>query len=172
LELDASYRPFINWLIKGYTSIGDWKYDGESPVNVRDENSSAVVDRLDVDLTGAKIGSAPQFSAGLSTTYDIILNKFSVDLDWNYYSDLYAEVDAADVAEASLDGESYESEKINHFGVVDMGATYNFSIGNQTLGFRGNVYNVFDKEYFSEKSSDNYLYGNGTTWNFSVKYTF
>ncbi|RKD92091.1 TonB-dependent receptor [Mangrovibacterium diazotrophicum] len=172
VELDLRYRPTAAWLVKAYTSIGNWKYDGSTPVNVRDENTSSVVDNFEIDLTGSKVGSAPQFSGGISTSYDIIMNKFIVDLDWNYYDKLYEDVDAADVAEASLNGESYEPEEINSYGLINMGATYKFNLANSNFNLRANVYNLFDKEYFTQKDSYGYMYGLGTTFNVALRYNF
>ena len=172
VEVDLRYRPVEAWLIRGDLSIGDWKYNGSSPVKVVDQNTTTTIDDLSVDLAGTKIGDAPQTSFGVVTSYDIIADKFSVDADWNYYAKLYAEVDASDVADASIAGTTYQPDKINNYGLVDFGATYNFAIGPNKLQLRGNIYNLFNNDYFSQEDSYGYMYGNGSTWNFSLKYIF
>lgn len=172
LELDMKYKPTMGLMLRGYSTYGEWRYDGSSPFRVVNTDDNTLVTSGDVELTGTRVGQAPQFSAGLGAKYDIILNTLSVDADWNYFDSFYGFVDTGDVAEASLAGVEYQPEKLNGYGLVDMGATYNFPIGNDKLSVRANVYNIFGREYVSQQDSYGVLYGAGTTWNFSVKYSF
>jgi len=169
LELDVRYKPIATWMLRGYTTYGDWKYDGSTPFRTIDSDSNAILDQGNADLTGTKIGSAPQVTAGLGTSYDLIQNKLSVDLDFNHYAQFYGYVDQTEAIEAP--GE-YQPEKLNSYSLVDLGISYKIAMGDNNLIIRGNVYNLFDKEYVSQQDSYGILYGAGTTWNFSVKYSF
>lgn len=171
LELDFQTYVVPKWMIRGYASIGDWQYDGDSPFRFREEVGSQIIGTGDLPLSGVKVGNAPQTSFGLGTKYNI-LRDLSVDVDFNFYDNLYAQVDPEDVVGAVLDGEIYAAEKLDGFGVVDAGLSYTFRFGAQRLKFRGNVYNLFNKEYFGRKDGFGYFYGLGTTWNAGLTYSF
>lgn len=172
LELDMRYKPISAWMLRGYSTIGDWKYNGTTPYKKINTDTNTTIAEGDVDLTGTKIGSAPQFTFGLGTSYDIIANKLSVDADFNYAGKFYGYVNEDDAVTASVAGEEYQPEKLNTFGLLDMGASYRMPLDDNNLVFRANVYNVLNKEYVSQQDSYGILYGAGTTWNFSVKYVF
>lgn len=171
LELDFEAQVLPQWMIRGYGSVGDWQYDGSSPFRFREEVNSEIIGNGELPLSGVKIGNAPQTSFGLGTKYNI-LPELSVDVDFNFYTNLYAQVEPENVVGAVLDGEVYEAEKLDGFGLVDAGLTYAFNIGTQRLKLRGNVLNLFDKEYFGRKDGFGYFYGLGTTWNASLTYSF
>ena len=171
LELDLKWRPTYGVMLRGYATAGNWKYDGSTPVRIRNNTNSTFIEELEVELTDTKVGLAPQTTLGFGTDIDITSN-FSVDADLNYYADLYGFVDVEDVALATLGGESYQSEKLDPYTLVDLGATYRFMFGSQNVQLRGNIYNLFDNEYINQSDAYGYFYGNGLTWNFSVRYNF
>lgn len=171
LELDVQAQVLPQWMVRGYGSIGDWQYDGSSPFRFREEVNSQIIGDGELPLSGVKIGNAPQTSFGLGTKYDI-LTGLSVDVDFNFYTNLYGQVDPENVVGAVLDNEVYVPEKLAGFGVVDAGVTYSFNIGTERLKLRGNVFNLFNKEYFGRKDGFGYFYGLGTTWNASLTYSF
>ena len=51
---------------------------------------------------------------------------------YNYYADQYAYVDPDDVIASSIDGSTYQSEKLEDYGLMDMGLTYKFSVAPPT----------------------------------------
>lgn len=174
LELDLAWRVQPQLTLRGYGSIGDWKYDGSSPYRVRDNNSYDIIfeDVQGQDLTGVRVGNAAQTSVGLGVKY-YILPEFSVDADFNHYSRLYGNVDVADIITASLNDQVYQSEELDSYNIVDAGLSYNFLLRNgKTLKFRGNVRNLLDEKYFSRKDGYGYFYGLGTTWNAGLTYSF
>lgn len=174
LELDLAWRVQPQLTVRGYGSIGDWKYDGSSPYRVRDNDSYDIIfeDVQGQDLTGVRVGNAAQTSVGLGVKY-YILPEFSVDADFNHYSRLYGNVDVADIITASLNDQVYQSEELDSYNIVDAGLSYNFLLRNgKTLKFRGNVRNLLDEKYFSRKDGYGYFYGLGTTWNAGLTYSF
>lgn len=172
VEVDAKWRPTVDLMFRGYFTAGDWKYDGSTPLRVRDNLTNEFVAEENVNLTGTKVGQAPQTSYGLGTSYQILANKLSLDVDWNGYGNFYGFVDVEDVTETSRNGEVYQAEELDAYSLFDLGATYRFNLGESAIVLRGNVYNVFNKEYISQRDNYGYFYGNGTTWNMSLRYNF
>ncbi|HBL79935.1 MAG TPA: hypothetical protein DDZ79_08400, partial [Aequorivita sp.] len=54
----------------------------------------------------------------------------------------------------------------------DTGITYKFDFGGQDITLRANCYNATNEMYLSQKDSFGYYYGNGRTWNASIRYDF
>ncbi len=174
LELEFDVNVLSNLKLRGYGSIGDWKYDGTSPYRVRDNNSFDIVfeDKEGQDLTGVKVGNAAQTTFGLGVKY-YILPQFSIDADYNHYARLYGNVNVDDVIKSSLNNEVYQPEELKAYNVVDAGLSYTFNLKNgKNVKFRGNVKNLFNENYFSRKDAFGYFYGLGTTWNTGLTYNF
>ena len=172
VELEVNTYLTNAWSIRGYATFGDWKYDGSTPVEILDmDNNGQKMDEFEIDLNGAKVGEAPQMSLGFGTAYSI--SGFRVYADLNYYNNLYGFVDVEDMAVASLNNETYESEELDAYMVVDAGASYTI-LKNQgkALILRGNVKNLFNEKYFSRKDEYGYYFGNGTTWNLGLTFEF
>ena len=172
-EFDFEYRPDYNtWRLRGYGSIGNWKYDGETPyTRQNDETGDFIVTDGNLDLTGTKVGNAPQTSFGASLSVDLC-KGLSVDGSYNIYTDLYGFVDPEDVAIAAQQGEVYQAERLPAYTLGDAGVTYKTTLGDNKLTFRANMYNVFNEPYINQKDSFGYYLGVGRTWNASVQYSF
>ncbi|QFZ54695.1 TonB-dependent receptor [Oceanihabitans sp. IOP_32] len=173
VEFDFEYRPLTaNWSLRGYGSIGNWKYDGTTPYNLQnDETGDFLITNETIDLTDVKIGSAPHTSFGFGLNVDI-LDNLSVDGAYNIYSSLYEFVDPEDVASAALAGGKYESVRLPAYTLADAGITYKFKLGENNITFRGNVYNLFNEAYINQKNAFGYYLGIGRTWNASIRYNF
>ena len=127
----------LRW--RGYGSIGNWKYDGETPFT-RQNNETLDFIELDentLTLSGVKVGRAPQTSFGGGVVWNIC-DGLSFDADYNIYTDLYAAIDADDVVEAAQAGERAQSDRIDGFGLFDLGLTYKFMFGGNKLTLRTN----------------------------------
>lgn len=172
IELDANWKPIPDMKIHGYTTFGDWTYDGSTPVLIRDNQNNENIDELRTDLQDTKVGQAPQVTAGLGVDYEIIKQKLNAYVSWNYFTDFYGFVDVEDAALSFTNGVDYQSEKLNSYSLVDIGGSYRFYLGDQQFQVAGNVYNVFNHYYISQRDNYGYYLGNGITYNFSVKYFF
>ncbi|CAZ95493.1 MULTISPECIES: TonB-dependent receptor [Zobellia] len=176
IEIDA--KGHINQLmLRGFLSIGNWEYSGDSRTVVRDEDRN-LLSEVTEDVDGGKVGDAAQLTFGLGADYQILEN-FSADADYRFYDKLYADVGAVK-----------ENLELPSFGILDLGATYNFPISAENnLSLRVNVNNALHKIYISELTSadlpvageqtydgialSNYAYfGLGRTWNVSLRYSF
>ena len=177
LELDVVARPFYGLEIKGFASVGDWKYEGSAQSIVRNE-ARTVLAETNTDIDGSKVGNAAQTVVGLGFKYRILSN-LSIDADYRYYDDLYSSTQVKN----NLQLPSYQ--------LVDAGVSYSINLAEKNkLSFRVNVNNLFDTEYISEMStathisdkttktykgidaSNQGLIGLGRTWNAAVKFTF
>ncbi|WP_435413851.1 TonB-dependent receptor [Polaribacter aestuariivivens] len=165
--------------LKGFASLGDWKYLGELRTQTFDEDRNLISESVE-NVDGINVGDAAQTSYGLGIDYTIF-NGLSVDSDFRYYDRLYANV-------SPTRGEL----QLPSYGLLDFGASYRLDLGTdktKSLDFRVNVNNVLDREYLSELtsanlatgSSDTYrgidtsnrgYFGWGRTWNASVRYNF
>ncbi|WP_288202137.1 carboxypeptidase-like regulatory domain-containing protein [uncultured Porphyromonas sp.] len=172
VELDIRTHPLTGLMLRGHFTYGDWKYSGKTPVEVIDNDSgNSVADKFEIELAGTKVGSAPQSTLGFGAEYKA--KGFVIFADYNHYLNLYGDVDIKKLAEATVKGKEYKSQKLDNYGLLDMGASYRFALtGKQGILIRANVYNVLNKRYVA--SLDNYglYYGPGTTFNASVTYEF
>lgn len=82
-------------------------------------------------------------------------------------------MDINKVAQATIKGETYQSDKLNNYGLLDMGASYRFDLpNNQGIVIRSNVYNVLNKRYVGSQDNYGLYYGPGLTYNASITYEF
>ncbi len=170
-EFEGKYKYSNDFMIRAFGSIGNWKYDGETPYQIREDQTNRILDEGNVDLTGTKVGNAPQTSFGFGFDYHIF-DALSIDAAYNIYTDLYGTVDTKDVIKSALKDEVYQAERLSPYSVLDAGITYKFDFGSNAFTIRGNVYNVTNETYLSQKDSYGVYYGNGRTWNASVRYNF
>ena len=176
VEIDVQAKPLYNLDINGFASIGDWTYKGNSVQEVRNEERELLGSKL-TDLDGGKVGNAAQTVFGIGAKYKIMPN-LSIDANYRYYQDLFADVQVKD----NLELPSYQ--------LVDAGVSYRLQLtGKNALNFRFNVNNLFDTEYISQSrtaikpvegattykglnTANQVYFGYGRTWNLSVKYSF
>ncbi|WP_397363906.1 TonB-dependent receptor [Olleya sp. R77988] len=179
VELDFTAKVMDKLRLKGFASMGNWEYVGNSRTTTRDEENN-VLSFEEEDVDGGKVGDAAQFTAGLGFVYQVA-ERFSVDADYRYNDNLYADV-----------GAIKENLELPSFDLMDLGLSYKMLLGesdNRSMSMRLNVNNVFDSVYISELSSANQVeagdesfnginvnnrgyFGLGRTWNFSVRYNF
>jgi outer membrane receptor protein involved in Fe transport len=175
LELDFVAKPLPKLDLRGFASIGDWKYDDNALQRTYDESLNLLSEEV-TDVKGGKVGDAAQTTFGLGVAYRIT-SSLSVDADYRNYSNLYADVVTKD------------NIKLPNYDLVDAGLNYRISFNKTALNLRLNVNNIFDRVYLSEmtsarpveegtetykgiNTSNNVFFGNGTTWNFGMKFSF
>ena len=179
VELDFKLRPTPGLSFNGFASIGDWVYKGEAVTQVTDEERNVISTETN-DFDGGKVGGAAQLSGGLGAAYRIN-DMFSIDSDWRYYDNLYADVGAVK-----------DNLELPSYGILDAGITFRVPLGAdkmKSLKIRGNMNNVLDTEYISRLSTANFVetgdetydglavsnrgyFGWGRTWNVTLRYDF
>ncbi|MPT34410.1 MAG: TonB-dependent receptor [Flavobacterium sp.] len=193
LELDLIAKPFRQLEIKGFASVGNWKYKGEVVTTQRDESLNTLDEKRE-DVDGGKVGDAAQTTFGAGFKYEIV-ERVSFDADWRNYSKLYANVGAVK-----------DNLELPSYNLVDAGFSYKMLVGKDkknSVNFRINVNNLFNEIYLSELTSNikttanvnntnpaqgtyqstgriykgiadgnQGYFGFGRTWNVSLRYNF
>ena len=133
-------------------SIGDWIYEGEASYSLTTETSSGGISTTSGNLTlsEVKVDRAPQTTFGISFDTKVSAD-LSVDMRYNYFADQYGFIDIDNVFEASISNTQYEGEKLDNYGLMDIGVTYDFDAGSNDVRLRLNVYNLLDEVYYSTR---------------------
>src|SRR5690606_25357796 len=108
-EFEGKYRYSNDFMFRAFGSIGNWKYEGRTPFQTREDVTNRLLEEGTVNLSGTKVGNAPQASFGFGFNYTVF-EGLSVDADYNIYSQLYGFVNAQDVISASQQNEVYQAE--------------------------------------------------------------
>ncbi len=167
-ELEFEYRA-NDWVnLKGYISGASWRFNGEVDRDTyNDDTNELISSQSGVDLSGVKVTTAPQFTAGLGTKVNVF-EGMSIDANINYYAEHY--LNEIDFDDSNL--QTTNVGKIKPFSLTDVGLTYDFKLDNSKLTFRGNVYNVFDEVRLQQSDVFGLIFTNGVTFNGSVTYKF
>ena len=173
VEFDFEYRPTnAKYRFRGYGSLGNWKYEGSTPFTLQNDDTQEFIETDgEVNLTDVKVGNAPQTSFGVGVELDIV-DGLSFDMDYNIYADLYEFVDVEEVVDAALRGDKYEAIRLPSYTLADAGLTYRFTLGDNPMTFRANVFNLFNTDYLSLRDNFGYFQGVGRTFNASLRYNF
>lgn len=172
IEVDLEYRPKgACYSLTAFGQTGRWEYRGTSPYTLQNDETSTFVEEGEINLTGARVGNAPQTQVGAGLNLDLMKNV-TVDFNWIYNKDLYEFVDPADVAEAAFAGVKYQNARLNPYSLFDGGLTWNFKFGDQKVQFRSNVYNLFNNGYINQKDAFGYYLGIRRTYNASLRLNF
>ncbi|PZR23074.1 MAG: TonB-dependent receptor [Flavobacterium psychrophilum] len=188
IEAELTARPLKNLSLKWFASVGDWKYDDNVYTVLRDENRNIISETVK-DVKGGKVGGGAQTTWGFGAAYKVT-KGLSVDADWRNYSSLYATAVEKD------------NLKLPAFDLMDAGVTYRMDFTDTSLTFRANINNLLDEVYISESTSaikttanvssdpadgtyqstgriykgladgNNVFFGNGRTYNISMRFTF
>jgi len=186
-ELDAQYRVMDKLMLRGMLSVGDWQYEGDVTATYFDNDQQpisvgGVEQEATLELDGVKVGDAAQLTAAAGAQYSIF-DFLSVDADYRYADNLYAQFDATDV------DADFEAIELPSFSLVDVGATVRVPFGEADMNIRVNVNNVFDTVYIAESdtsrpvgeedetydginTSNRVFFGFGRTWNASLMISF
>jgi len=184
VELEFTAKPIRAISIRGFASVGSWQYAGNAQSTIWDEDRNPIGEGT-LYLEGVKVGDAVQTTFGLMGDWKI-LKGLSVDLDYRFYSSLYARINPE-----SFDVEDHQgSLELPSFGLMDAGLSYRLPLKKrQSLNFRFNANNLLNTQFISQSDTNihpedgeamwngvdmrNRVYfGNGFTWNFSIAYRF
>ncbi|AJW64341.1 Ferrienterobactin receptor precursor [Elizabethkingia miricola] len=156
VELEAKARPFSNLKLRGMLSVGNWKYKGNANFNIIDVLSNQEVPGATgtINIKDLKVGDAAQTTASIGADYNIT-KAFSIDANWEYYDKLYAQFNPINFLTAAARDKGVV--KLPSYNLFDIGTAYKFTIDQKrSLTLRVNVYNLFNKYYISELSSNIY----------------
>jgi outer membrane receptor protein involved in Fe transport len=195
VEFEGSYRMNDVFELHGMLSIGNWEYQGDVRADYFTDSQDPVVNPFTgeqvapavLELDGVKVGDVAQFTASIGAEVTIV-EDLSVDSDFRYADNLYADFEATDITTGSKG-----VVELPGYGLLDAGASYSLDAdflgeGN-SIDFRVNVNNLLDTIYISESDTNNFaeagdptydgiatsnrvFFGFGRTWNASVRINF
>ncbi len=197
LEVDFIYNPIDRLDITGSLSWGDWQYKGNVSADFLNEQTNDPIlgengqpMQKTLFLDGAKVGDAPQFILNLGAAYEIV-EGLKVDGNFRYNDKFYAAINPTDFGSENNRG----SISLPSFNLFDAGLSYKMKVGKEkqnSVSMRVNVNNVFDTTYISYSrtnihsedtkanktswkgvdTANEVYFGNGRTWNVSLRYNF
>ncbi len=168
IELDIQYK-IEKLSVKAYSSIGDWTFAGIDRIQgFNDDTGEEVLNESGLDNTGVHIPNAPQTSIGFGLDYRWD-NGLSLFADYNIFERLYINNINFDDSNLIL---TEDIGTLDPFALLDMGVSYNLTVGDRLMSIRANIYNVLNTDYINQTDPFGYLNGNGRTWNTSLKYNF
>lgn len=165
IEFEGTARVMDKLKINAMFSIGDWKYDGTSTSNRYDASNNAIGGGKPstLYLDKVKVGDAAQTTASLGATYEI-LTRFSVDANYNYNDKLFSSITPGNFTDPNNKG----SLELPSYGLFDAGLSYKILVGktkSNSVNFRLNVNNLFDKVYIAEGKTNIFADDNVNTAN-------
>lgn len=166
-EFDATYSIGKYVDLEGMFSYGDFRYKGNAAGTVFDDdnnpiNLAAGSNVTTLNLDDVKVGDAAQVTASLGFTLKPV-DGLRIYSNFRFVDQLYArfDVNAFDISQQSATYTPPALEKgalrLPSYNLIDLGASYMFKIGvRESLTFGANVYNLFDKVYISEATTNNH----------------
>lgn len=198
-ELEANARVTEKLKLNAMFSLGNWEYDGNVDSQRFDNANNPLGggSTTTLYLDGVKVGDAAQMTAALGAAYEVV-ERVTLDANYRFSDRLYASISPDKFSVADHKG----SLELPSFGLFDAGVSYKLLLGkqkSQSLNFRLNVNNLFDKTYIAESRTNIFandiasggktyeelgrtyqgvadgnqvFFGFGRTWNFSLRYNF
>ena len=167
VELELNYRAMENLTFNGMASIGDWTWQNDvTGVAIFDETGEKI-DEVNLFIEGLKVGGSAQTTFAAGFDYEPMQGTH-LRGNWNYFDNLYADFDP-ETRSTEGRGQSWE---VPAYGLVDLGLTHKFDLGEFDAMLIGNIYNIFDTEYISVARDNGVFYGFGRTFNIGAKINF
>ena len=181
LEVESELKISNKVELDGVLSVGNWRWVSDGEAIVTDEAGTVVIDTIQFNANGVKVGDAAQFQGSFGFRYEPIkglyLRPRITYFDLNY-SDFDPETLQGDNA-------NRQSWKMPGYYQLDVNLGYNMLIGQKKykLGFRVNLMNVTNVMFVSDaRNNENgnqfdagsagvYM-GMGFRWNTGVNFTF
>lgn len=180
VELDAEYNPIKQLSFEGVVSVGDWRWASKNKAYIYNEIGNMVLDSVEFDAKGVRVGDAAQFQTSFSVRYSPIKGLY-VKPRITYFDNNYSQFDPE-----SLKGDyaGRQSWKMPAYYMLDIGAGYTHYIKKKyTLGIRLNVMNALDAVFITDAQNNDVgndfnaasagvYYGQGLRWNVGINLGF
>jgi outer membrane cobalamin receptor len=172
VEFDFTYKPSDKLNFTGMLSLGDWKWDNNLvDVPIFDENQNQV-STISLPISGLRVSDAAQTTAALGMLYKF-WDKTSFTLDYNYFADLYAQIDVLNYANATTT--PTDSWKAPNYSTFDASLRHGFDLGEFDTTVTVRVNNLLDTEYVADAldAADPLVwFGFGRTFSLDLKIRF
>ena len=172
VEFDFTYKTSEKLNFTGMLSLGDWKWDNDLvDVPIFDENQNQV-SSISLPISGLRVSDAAQTTAALGMLYKF-WDKTSFTLDFNYFADLYAQIDVLNYANAKT--KPKDSWKAPNYSTFDASLRHGFTLGTFDTTVTVRVNNLLDTEYVADAldAADPLVwFGFGRTYSLDLKINF
>ncbi|WP_055447493.1 TonB-dependent receptor [Lacinutrix mariniflava] len=176
IEVDLKYKATEKLTLTGVASLGDWKWDNNVE-NVQIFNDDQeLVKTVNLFIEDLHVGDAAQTTFALGGSYKLA-PKTRFIVDYNYYTNLYADFDPSDRNDPSYTEDAWE---LPAYGLFDTALSHGFAFGGFDAKLTGRINNIFDTEYVSDArdgsnsnaQTSTVFYGYGRTFSVGLKLNF
>ena len=191
IELEGTYKITEDVTFFGMVSVNDWDFSGTATGNAFDNDNQTQIGSANVNLEGQKVGDAAQ-STGRIGVEVRPFDGFKVDFSQRFVDRLYSNFTIENSLDSAIGSVTEPAIELPGYSLADLGLSYKWNFNeedNEAISFRLNVNNLFGEEYIAESAtsiaaepgddtyrgintSNKVFFGFGTTWNFSVRYSF
>ncbi len=180
IEFEIEYTPIKSVTIEGVASVGDWRWTSANKAYITNENGTAVIDSVQFDARGIKVGDAAQTQGSFAIRY-APFKGFYIKPRITYFDNNFSEFDPD-----ALTGENggKQSWQMPAYYMIDLGAGYTYSPSKKySLRLSMNVMNLTDLIYITDATNNQYgsgfdaksagvFYGQGLRWTAGLTLTF
>jgi iron complex outermembrane recepter protein len=180
VEFELDYKVAKSLNLETIVSLGDWQWNSAAESVITDELGIEVLDVVQFDARGVKVGDAAQTQVSGAVRWEPIKNLYFKPRI-TYFDDYYAQFNPE-----SLRGEfgGRQSWKIPAYTMIDLGFGYNFDLKKRyNLGIRGNILNLADAVFITDAFNNEYgsdfdinsagvYFGMGRRWNLALVLSF
>lgn len=162
IEMDFTFAPINQVEIKGWTSLGDWKWDKTfNNLPLYSDNNHVIYRNLDV--SDIFVGGAPQMQVGGQVRYEPIKGLFT-SFEGNFFDKLYADFNPRDKI-TSNDTKTQQAWKAPSYSLFNIHAGYTWELpwyDKIELDFGMHILNIFDTRYLSAIQDNATVQGGGS----------
>ena len=172
LELDAAWRLHKMLTFEAMASYGDWTWQSSETIDV-------VGTQFEFDAKGVHVGDAAQSTYAASLRFAYLKNGY-LKVKYTHFDRYFGKFDPFSLTGANGGTESW---RIPSYGLMSIHAGYRLRIKENSLNFRGNVFNVLNTEYISDARTNQFgtdfgsnsvgvFVGQGIRFNVSLGFEF
>jgi hypothetical protein len=180
VELEATLDLTKKISVDGAFSLGNWEWMSDATAIVTDELGITVIDTVNFDAKGVKVGDAAQTQASMGIRFEPIKGLYFKPRI-TYFENYFADFDPETLQGTNGSRQSWE---IPSYFTVDFNMGYSRPLAKKyRIGIKVNLMNVTDEVYISDAKNNEYgtgfdaqsagvYYGMGFRWNVGVNFTY
>lgn len=143
IEADILYRP-AGWAeLRGFLSLGNWRWKNDVSAIIYDTYSGLEMGKINVYSDGLAVGDAPQTQVGASVLIKMG-RKLELMADWKFNSRLYADFDPVSRRDPSDRENSY---RMPDYHLLNATLSWRENIGKSKLTLYLSVNNLLNSTY-------------------------
>ena len=143
VESEVLYRPSVWAELRGFLSLGNWKWKNDVSAIIYDPYSGLEAGRIDVFSDGLAVGDSPQTQIGASVLIRAG-SKLELSADWNFNSRIYADFDPVTRKNA---GDRAYSYRLPDYHLLNATASYRERFGKSSATLFISINNILNSRY-------------------------